>query len=108
MTDTSATCEIFVTVQDVNDNAPEFETSEYRVEIDETKISSDIVKLRAIDKDFGENARILYEITSGDRIDLFTIDSISGQLSFRNVTNIDAISGNGFRKIKVIKFAWVF
>ncbi|KAH8279555.1 hypothetical protein KR018_000821 [Drosophila ironensis] len=54
---------ILVDVQDVNDNPPVFEKTEYSVNVSESRsINSQIIQVNATDLDTGNNARITYRI----------------------------------------------
>jgi len=68
-------CQVVITVTDTNEHAPQFTSSSYFGQIlignpdaligaDET-LERVVVRVRATDKDFGENARIFYSIDSG-------------------------------------------
>ncbi|RWS28683.1 protocadherin fat-like protein, partial [Leptotrombidium deliense] len=66
--------EVHVTVQilDVNDNAPQFEQSEFRVNLPEnTSVDTRIIKFRATDLDSPD--KITYRISSGDLFGHFKI-----------------------------------
>lgn len=59
----SANMTVIVDVQDVNDNPPVFEQSEYVVKISESvTINTKIIQVVAHDKDIGNNARLTYSI----------------------------------------------
>ncbi|XP_053960463.1 protein dachsous [Anastrepha ludens] len=63
----SSNLTILVEVQDVNDNAPMFERSEYSVKVLESlPINSQILQVTAIDLDTGNNARITYRLVSSN------------------------------------------
>ena len=82
----SATTLLEVTVVDVNDHVPEFDSRMYSVSIPEsTSIGMEIFTLRATDFDEGTNAEITYQITSGNSEETFTIDTVTGVVSV-NVT----------------------
>lgn len=72
---------IFVT--DVNDNPPEIvDPQEDVVSVrEEQQPGTEVVKIRAIDRDNGYNASISYALLKGrdsDGYDMFSIDSVSG------------------------------
>ncbi|KXJ82442.1 hypothetical protein RP20_CCG013707, partial [Aedes albopictus] len=59
---------ILVEVQDVNDNAPVFERSEYTIKVSEsTPSNSQIMQVTAVDADTGNNARLTYRILGDDQ-----------------------------------------
>ncbi|XP_072038165.1 protocadherin-15-like isoform X3 [Amphiura filiformis] len=69
---------VTVIVQDVNDNGPVFEKTEYSVELKEEHMTQDFLTLQALDVD--ENAVLEYGITAGDT-NIFTIDRKTGKMS---------------------------
>lgn len=80
----SATATVLLTVEDVNDNRPEFYPKQYFVPISEnTATDTPIVKVIANDRDAGDNAVITYNLESGGD-GLFTIDSWTGEISLRS------------------------
>ncbi|KRZ90162.1 Protocadherin-like wing polarity protein stan [Trichinella sp. T8] len=79
-----------VTVDDENDNAPEFEQSTYVVEIDENLDPNDkpvIANVMARDRDFGHNGEVKYSIVSGNAEGRFSIDYNTGEV--RLVDRVD-------------------
>lgn len=59
---------IVVTVHDHNDHPPEFTSQLIQGKVYETaSIGTAVVQVFAIDRDRGENAKITYTITSGNR-----------------------------------------
>ncbi|CDW51826.1 Laminin G 2 and EGF and Cadherin and Laminin EGF domain containing protein [Trichuris trichiura] len=72
-----------VTVDDENDNAPQFEMENYYVEINEDvdfKIRPVITQVVATDQDSGENGQVRYSIVSGNADLRFSIDYITGEV----------------------------
>ena len=59
------TATVVVTVSDVNDHTPAFDTSSYVLQLPENRPLSDIVTVVADDLDEGVNAEIVYSITGG-------------------------------------------
>ena len=77
----NSTTVVRVTITDENDNAPQFEQSEYSVSFPENQPPfSPILLLRAIDNDIGSNADLAYSIESSLPQDHFIINSTSGLL----------------------------
>lgn len=79
---------IKIQVMDVNDNAPEIvDPQEDVVSVrEEQSPGTEVVKVRAIDADLGENASITYSILrekESDGYEVFTIDPISGVIRTR-------------------------
>ncbi|XP_043112794.1 protocadherin Fat 1 [Puntigrus tetrazona] len=70
---------VIINVEDSNDNAPWFTSSQYTAHVFETAaIASSVLQLTALDKDKGLNAEILYSIDSGNHGNSFNIDQSSG------------------------------
>lgn len=58
---------VLVRVYDHNDHAPEFNTKIIQGKVFETSpIGTSVIKIQASDKDKGENALIIYSISSGN------------------------------------------
>lgn len=69
-----------VNVTDINDNAPEFNQSQYVVTISENaKVPSIACSVKAVDRDLGPNGRIGYSLIDG--INTFAIDARNGCIS---------------------------
>ncbi len=81
------TLTIDVTVEDINDNFPEFEQDSYEVEVEENLVvNSTIVQVRATDKDAANNGKIVYGFntkTSRAYGDIFAIHGVTGELTLR-------------------------
>lgn len=79
---------LYITVLDVNDNMPVFEKQEYAINVSESKGKRGfpvvLLKVRATDKDVGENARLHYAIetalASRAISSTFALNSTSGEL----------------------------
>ncbi len=71
---------VTVIVQDVNDNAPEFEQSYYSFNVPESKSAISIIgQVSATDRDKrGPNSMVSYELMSPS--DFFTVDPLSGEI----------------------------
>ncbi|KAM9729569.1 protocadherin-16 [Menidia menidia] len=70
-----------ITVADVNDNPPLFSRAEYTVSLSEGAPSgTEIIRLTATDPDSTPNAEVQYSISSGDEVNLFSIDQWTGAL----------------------------
>lgn len=84
----SSRVSVWITVTDVNDHAPEIvDPMEDLVSVREGQPpGTDIVRIRAIDRDYGYNASVTYSILKGrdsDGFNLFAIDPITGILKTR-------------------------
>ncbi|XP_030383915.1 protein dachsous [Scaptodrosophila lebanonensis] len=89
----AAAIDVFVTVLDANDNAPEFDPSgKYEANISElAPLRYSIAQLLAIDEDQENtpNSEVVYDITSGNDEHMFTIDLVSGVLFVNNKLDFD-------------------
>lgn len=92
-TDTNATAiNVYISVDDANDNAPMFQTQETEATISEgTAIKQPITQIIAYDNDLqsSPNSEIVYDITSGNDAGMFSIDLITGILSVNNALDYD-------------------
>lgn len=82
----SARVPIHITVTDVNDNSPEIvDPQEDVVSVrEEQRPGTEVVKVRAVDRDNGYNASISYAILKrqdSDGYDVFSIDPITGVIT---------------------------
>ncbi|OQV12981.1 Protein dachsous [Hypsibius exemplaris] len=75
----TATAEVIVDVDDVNDNAPVWNQTEYKAFVDEgLKRGSPVLQVKAVDFDAGENATVAYAILTGNEAGLFRINAVTG------------------------------
>lgn len=84
---------VYITVEDANDNAPVFQRGVYEATISEaTAPRYSIAQLIATDADLqsSPNSEVVYDITSGNVGRMFSIDLISGVLSVNNDLDYDA------------------
>ncbi|XP_015711387.1 neural-cadherin-like [Coturnix japonica] len=73
------TAYVRIFVSDVNDNAPAFPQPVYEVSIDEDRdVGSPVVTATADDQDEGANARLRYQITSGNTKGIFDVEPEAG------------------------------
>lgn len=80
----SSTATVFLRVEDVNDNNPEFYPKKYFVALaDDAAIGTSVVKVQATDRDEGDNAIITYKLESGGD-GLFVVDNWTGVVSLRS------------------------
>ncbi|KAM6102157.1 neural-cadherin-like isoform 3-T3 [Theristicus caerulescens] len=69
------TAYVRIFVSDVNDNTPAFPQSVYEVSIDEDRdVGSPVVTATAVDEDEGANAKLRYQITSGNAKGVFDVE----------------------------------
>ncbi|XP_030251646.1 protocadherin Fat 2 [Sparus aurata] len=99
---------VLINVTDVNDNPPDFVTSQYEAMLDEmAKCGHIVIKIQASDPDTGDLNNLRYKILSGNEGRYFNINESSGIISFSNVCkrNLDpyynltvAVSDGVFQK----------
>ncbi|XP_058504924.1 protocadherin Fat 2 isoform X2 [Solea solea] len=104
----SSETSVFVNVTDINDNPPDFVTSQYEAALDEmAKCGHIVIKIQAADPDTGDQNNLRYKILSGNEGRYFNINESSGIISFSNVCkrNLDpyynltvAVSDGVFQK----------
>ncbi|XP_048884559.1 protocadherin alpha-C2-like isoform X24 [Brienomyrus brachyistius] len=91
----SGTASIIVRVQDVNDNAPQFDRQIYYVNISENSpIGTPVINLNATDLDEGSNADIIYSFTlytSEKTQDLFSLNSKTGEVKVKGIIDFEEI-----------------
>ncbi|XP_072136068.1 cadherin-5-like [Mobula birostris] len=69
----SSSATVYISLTDINDNAPYFEHSQYNHTVPEnTSIGVEFGRVKAKDLDEGENAKILYTIESNDMFQITT------------------------------------
>ncbi|XP_060771157.1 protocadherin alpha-2-like [Neoarius graeffei] len=94
----TGTLNIKVNVLDVNDNAPVFTKSLYKVSIGEgTPVGATIIRVQANDPDEGLNAEIMYSFmshTSQNILSRFEIDIETGNVKLKG--DVDYEENNGF------------
>ena len=92
-----STCNVVITLNDVNDNAPMFKHDIYETNVSELiEIGASVIQVTAIDRDVGDNARITYDITSGNEQEVFALDSETGIISLRESLDFDTVDGYRF------------
>lgn len=76
-----STTTLRVLVLDINDNAPEFISQSYFVNVPENvSLTTDITQVVATSLDAGVNAQIIYSITGGNELQKFKINSETGRI----------------------------
>ena len=94
----SGTATIFIQVEDVNDNTPQFLLDTYQTQIsDGTPIGKVITTVTALDADEGENGTVSYAITNYDKSvaeSWFQISETTGEISVSS-SEIDYNPVNG-------------
>ncbi|XP_070692797.1 protocadherin Fat 2 [Pempheris klunzingeri] len=99
---------VFINITDVNDNPPDFVSSQYEATLDEmAKCGHIVIKIQASDPDTRDLNNLKYKILSGNEGRYFNINESSGIISFSNVCkrNLDpyynltvAVSDGVFQK----------
>ncbi|XP_071352960.1 protocadherin-16-like [Trachinotus anak] len=76
----SSTATVEVTVLDINDHSPQFQSSSYTADISEdVPIGSLVLEVKAIDLDQGPNSQVLYFLSRGSQ-SMFIIDQNTGRI----------------------------
>ncbi|XP_029302997.1 protocadherin-16-like [Cottoperca gobio] len=76
----SSTATVEVTVMDINDHSPQFQSSSYTADVSEdVPIGSLVLEVKAVDLDQGPNSQVLYFLSSGSR-SMFIIDQNTGRI----------------------------
>ena len=84
----SAYWRLNVEIRDENDNAPQFEETEYIAIVMEEEVPPQTVTtVTATDADAGSNARVTYELIGGNNDGSFAIDEVLGRI--RTVRTLD-------------------
>nr|XP_014351913.1 PREDICTED: cadherin EGF LAG seven-pass G-type receptor 2 [Latimeria chalumnae] len=77
----SSTATVYITVEDDNDNSPQFSEKRYIVQVPEdVSPNTQILQVMASDKDKANNALVHYSIMSGNTRGQFYIDAQSGDI----------------------------
>lgn len=86
----NATADVVIYVDDVNDNPPVFNQTSYEVKVSEAHVvGTTLLRVAATDKDFEENARLSYDITSGNDMDCFAVHPTTGVVSLKKPLDFD-------------------
>ncbi|XP_074554309.1 cadherin EGF LAG seven-pass G-type receptor 1 isoform X2 [Halichoeres trimaculatus] len=88
----SATATVHITVEDENDNYPQFSEKRYLVKVPENVgVNTKVVQVEATDKDEGNNAKVHYSIISGNVKGQFYIHSPTGVIDVINPLDYEMI-----------------
>ncbi|TSK45901.1 Protocadherin alpha-2 [Bagarius yarrelli] len=90
----TGTLQIVVNVQDVNDNAPVFNKSLYKIRLMENvSIGTIVINLNATDADEGVNGQIVYSLVNQDSDEknsyVFSIDFVSGEIIVQGTVDFE-------------------
>ncbi|KAL9962398.1 hypothetical protein ACROYT_G031498 [Oculina patagonica] len=84
----SNTTVVSIVVDDVNDNDPFFNQSSYLAHVMEnSNVTTSVVKVYATDQDQDANGRVYYTITNGNTGDAFAIDNETGVVTVNGPIN---------------------
>ncbi|XP_035010290.2 protocadherin-16-like [Hippoglossus stenolepis] len=76
----SSTTTVEVTVLDINDHSPQFQSSSYTADVSEdVSIGSLVLEVKAIDLDQGSNSQVMYFLSRGSQ-SMFIIDENTGRI----------------------------
>ncbi|XP_045449394.1 cadherin-87A-like [Melitaea cinxia] len=85
----NSTCKVEITIRDVNNHAPAFDTDKYDAKITEdAPVGTEVAAVRAIDLDSGINAEIKYGIQKG-ALDSFVVDNVTGVVTVASKLDFD-------------------
>ena len=90
------TLNVHISVQDENDNNPEFIQQEYKFPVlEHTPIGFSVAKISAIDRDSGERGNVSYLFADGDMNKYFSINSsgsifVKESISYRTINKLTA------------------
>lgn len=88
----SATATVNISVEDENDNYPQFSEKRYVVQVPENvAVNTKIIQVEATDKDKGNNAKVHYSIISGNIKGQFYIHSPTGVIDVINPLDYEMI-----------------
>jgi protocadherin delta 1 len=92
----SGSIDIFIEVEDANDNSPVFDQESYEVVIDEnTPRMTNIIQIRARDADWGQNGKVQYSLSSRSANaygHLFGIHNSTGQVYVKGLVDYEESS----------------
>lgn len=88
----SATATVHISVEDENDNYPQFSEKRYVVQVPENvAVNTKVIQVEATDKDEGNNAKVHYSIISGNVKGQFYIHSPTGVIDVINPLDYEMI-----------------
>uniref|UniRef100_A0A8D0HIG2 Cadherin EGF LAG seven-pass G-type receptor 1 n=1 Tax=Sphenodon punctatus TaxID=8508 RepID=A0A8D0HIG2_SPHPU len=88
----SVTATVHITIEDENDNYPQFSEKRYLVQVPEdASVNSQVLQVQASDRDLGNNAQVHYSIVSGNLKGQFYIHSFSGAIDLINPLDYETI-----------------
>ena len=89
----SSTVSVSINVLDENDNKPKFSLPFYQASVlENTAISTNILRVTATDPDDGTNGLVTFSIVSGNTNEAFAIDNSTGFLSVKQNLDREAVA----------------
>ena len=73
-----------IVVRDINDNTPTFSQASYTASVYENYVEANVITVKAVDKDEGQNGAVTYNIVFGKDAGVFTINSQTGQIGLKS------------------------
>lgn len=93
----NSTADVIIHVDDANDNSPIFNQTFYEVKVSEAQaVGTTLFQVSAEDKDNEDNARLRYDITSGNDLDCFEVNPTTGVISLKKPLDFDKNSEHRF------------
>ncbi|XP_032575014.1 fat-like cadherin-related tumor suppressor homolog isoform X2 [Drosophila sechellia] len=84
----SSRSNVFITVKDLNDNAPCFVEPSYFTKLSVAAVRGQFVALpKAYDKDISDTDSLEYKIVYGNELQTYSIDKLTGVISLQNMLN---------------------
>ncbi|XP_043223379.1 protein dachsous-like [Amphibalanus amphitrite] len=88
----NSTAQVVIDVTDVNDHEPKFNQTEYTASVsEELQVGATVLRVHATDRDAGQNAAIVYDITSGNDHQVFTLDRDTGAIRLQKRLDFDRL-----------------
>ena len=83
---------VYVQLQDTNDNAPQFEKADYWTDIDEcVPVHTPLLFVSALDVDLSKNAAVQYFISQGNLDQVFSIDRDTGLIKVSRALDAEMV-----------------
>ena len=88
---------VIITVEDVNDNSPQFLSESYSFQITEhAQLGTLVGTVMAVDADVGSNSEVEYAIARGNINSVFAINPNTGEITVTNSQSLDRESTSTF------------
>ncbi|XP_051163355.1 protocadherin-like wing polarity protein stan isoform X2 [Leptopilina boulardi] len=97
----SDTTDVEISITDVNDNAPSFESSQYHGSvIEDVLVGTSVLKVTAIDNDIGLNGKVRYSLE--DNLDgAFVIDPVTGVIRTAKTLDRESVERYNIKAVAV-------